>query len=219
MKSIQCSVRFASLVFLMTSSAVWAQAPQAPAAPQAQPSAAPTQAPQVPPVEELHNGLRRLQATMEKALNSRDLDTIVANVHDDVVFTTMNGDIVRGKQGVREYFERMMNGPDKVVEDVQTKFEADDLSVLHGGDTAVAFGHTQDHYVLTGGETFDVQARWSGTMLRRGKEWIVGSFHYSTNMFDNPVLAAQQKAFTWISVMGALLVAVVAFLLGRRGRA
>jgi uncharacterized protein (TIGR02246 family) len=208
-----------SLVVLMNAAPVLAQEAPAPVAQPVDAPVAVAAAAPAPTDAELHEDLRTLQRTMEKALNSRDIDTIVANVHDDVVFTTMNGDVARGKQGVRDYFHKMMQGPDKIVDAVQTRFEADDLSLLHGGHTAVAFGKTDDHYVLTSGERFDVQARWSGTMVRKQDGWIVASFHYSTNMFDNPVLSAQRRLFGWVGGVGAVALAALAFLLGRRSRA
>jgi uncharacterized protein (TIGR02246 family) len=171
-----------------------------------------------PSEAEAHEGLRELQRVMETALNSGDIDAILANVDDRVIFTTMNGDVARGKDGIRQYFERMMKGPDKVVDSVKTDFEPDDLSILHGPDTAIAFGHTNDRYELTNGSSFDIQARWSGTMLRRDGKWIVGSFHYSTNVFDNPILNAQRRLFTWGGIALVAIAAAVAFWLGRRQR-
>lgn len=173
-------------------------------------------APPAPSDAELHQGLRGLQATMEKALNARDIDTIIANVDERVVFTTMNGDVVRGHDGIRNYFARMMEGPDKVVESVTSHFEADDLSVLHGKGMAIAFGHTDDHYVLTDGESFDIQARWSGTLLHEGSKWRIASFHYSTNVFDNPVLTMQRNTLLGLSAVAVVVIGLVAFFVGRR---
>ena len=162
-----------------------------------------------------HEGLRALQATMETALNSRDIDTILANVDENVVFTTMNGDIARGREGIRSYFAKMMDGPDKVVDSVTSDFIPDDLSVFHGPDVAIAFGKSNDHYVLTSGEKFDISARWTATLLQKGGRWLVGSFHYSANVFDNPILALQRKIILMYAAGGVLLVAILAFLLGR----
>lgn len=184
-----------SLIFFFSSTAVFAQPGNA---------------------EELHNGLRLLKNTMEEALNKGDIDAILENVDERVVFTTMNDDVVRGKQGVRVYFERMMLGPDRVVEKITSKFEVDDLSILHGNNTAIAFGHTEDQYTLAGGNTIDIKARWSATMFLKKGKWVVGSFHYSTNMFDNPILDAQRNIFLWI-IFAVLLVALaLGFFLGRR---
>ena len=172
-----------------------------------------------PRAEALHQELRELRATMERALNERDLDSIVANVTDDVLFTTMNGDVVRGPDAIREYFEKMLSGPDAVVETVTSSFEADDLSLLLEDDVAIAFGDSEDQYVLTNGMDFRVSARWSATMVRRDERWLIANFHYSTNMFDNPVLDAQRATLIKGSVAVALVALLVGFFVGRaRGR-
>lgn len=169
--------------------------------------------------EALHQELRELRATMERALNDRDLDTIVANVTDDVLFTTMNGDVVRGPEMIREYFEKMLSGPDAVVDTVTSSFVADDLSLLVEDDVAIAFGHSDDHYVLKNGMDFRAKARWSATLVRRDDHWFIANFHYSTNMFDNPVLDAQRSTLIKGSVVVAIAALLVGFFAGRaRGR-
>jgi uncharacterized protein (TIGR02246 family) len=168
--------------------------------------------------QQAHDGLRKLRSVMEEAMNSGDIDAILANVDDDVVFTTMNGDVARGKEAIREYYQKMMTGPDRVVQSVTTKFEPDDLSILHGDGVAIAFGRTQDHYVLSNGDEFDISARWSGTMLADDGGWKVASFHYSDNIFDNPVIDAQRRILIGFGVALAVLTGALGFWLGRRRR-
>lgn len=149
--------------------------------------------------EAVHDALRALKATMSKALNERDLDTLVANVDPNVVFTTMNGDVCRGPEEIRAYFDKMMNGPGRIVKNVTVSFEADALTTLHGGDTGIAYGSSKDHYELMDGQTFDISGRWSCTMVRSGDRWLIASFHYSANVFDNPILT---KVKSYISRVG-----------------
>ncbi|GEM_PF-1109702 len=166
--------------------------------------------------KQLHQGLRDLMAVMQKALNESDIDTIIANASENVVFTTMNGDIVHGRKGVRAYFDKMMKGPDKIVSKVTSQFVAEDLSVLYGGDMAVAYGHTDDQYELTDGDTFDIRARWSATLVLDKGKWSVANFHYSTNMFSNPILEAQRKMMMLIAAILAVVLAAVGFFIGRK---
>jgi uncharacterized protein (TIGR02246 family) len=177
--------------------------------------AALAQAPEPPTA---HDELRKLQSVMEDALNKRDLDALVANVDENVVFTTMNGDVARGRQGIRDYFTKMMDGPDKVVDSVTTDFIPDALSILHGDDMAIASGKTNDHYKLVSGKELDIHARWTATLVRKDDRWLVAAFHYSENVFDNPILDAQKKVMLLIAVGAALLMTIIGFLLGRRGR-
>lgn len=167
-----------------------------------------------------HDALRGLQQAMEDALNKRDLDGLLAHVDDTIVFTAMNAEVGRGKDSIRDYFNRMMNGPAKIVESVSMDFIPDSLSVFYGPDVAVSAGTAPAHYVLTNGMDFKVNARWTATLVRRDGRWLVAAFHYSTNMFRNPVLDLQRK---WLLIAGggaALLLGVIGFFVGRRaGRA
>ncbi len=51
--------------------------------------------------------------------------------------------------------------------------------------------------------------------LRQNDKWLIANFHYSTNMFDNPVLTAQRKMFLLGSILIGLISALVGFLLGK----
>lgn len=152
-----------------------------------------------------HQELRKLKATMEKALNERDLDTLVANVDPNVVFSTMNGDVCRGPEEIRAYFHKMLTAPGHIVKNVTVSFEVDQLTTLYGGDTGVAYGGSKDHYELTNGDTFDIKGRWTCTMVRNGDRWVIAAFHYSANVFDNPILD-RLKQVTWM-IGGAGIVA------------
>ncbi|EGY53731.1 SgcJ/EcaC family oxidoreductase [Neisseria shayeganii] len=168
--------------------------------------------------EQLHNELRALRDTMQDALNARRLDTLLNNVTDNVVFSTMNGDRIIGKDGIRQYFQQMMEGDRAVVKNVTAEFEVEALSHLYGGDTAVAFGRSRDRYELNNGETWTVTPQWSATMVRQDGRWLIANFHYSVNMFDNPVLTAQRNWLLGGGIGAALLLGGLGFWLGRRPR-
>ena len=212
--SLQSAVRFFVLATFLVPMFAHAEADIQPPQPS---TATPTSV--APTPEQLHDGLRALKATMEKALNAMDIETVVNNVTEDVVFTTMNGDVARGRDGIKKYFETMMKGPNPRVTSVRAKFEADDLSHLYGNDVAVSFGSSKDQYTLASGESLAVDARWSGTMVRRDGRWLIANFHYSTNMFDNPVLQAQRKLLLIGAAAASVIAALLAFFVGRaRGR-
>jgi len=165
-----------------------------------------------------HDELRALQKTMEDALNGRNLDAMLANVDDKLVFTAMNAESGYGKEHVRDYFNRMLNGPDKIVDNIKVDFVPDGLATFYGPDVAVSAGSAASHYDLTNGMKFDVNARWTATLVRKDGKWLVAAFHYSTNMFKNPVLDTQRKWLTISGIGGALLLGVIGFFVGRRRR-
>lgn len=178
------------------------------------------------PENPAHDELRKLRDQMQTAMNGRDIEGLLAGVTEDVVFSTMNGDVVRGKDAIREYFAKMLDGPDALVKSVSTNFEADDLTLLYGGslgepETAgVAFGHAKDSYVLRDGSTFEVEPRWTATMIREPDGWKVASFHYSVNVFDNPVLnkvTSLAKTAGIAAGLGGLFVGLlIGYLMGKR---
>ena len=201
------------VVTLATIGSAFAQTPPAETPPAAVVTAEPA-----PDNAAAHDELRALQAAMEEALNKSDLDGLLAHVDDTVVFTAMNAAVGRGKEGIRDYFNRMMVGPAKIVDSVKMDFIPDGLSVFYGPDVAVSTGSAPAHYVLTNGMNFEVNARWTATLVRRDGRWLVAAFHYSTNMFKNPVLDMQRK---WLMIAGggvALLLGVIGFFVGRRRR-
>lgn len=164
----------------------------------------------------VHDELRALQKTMEDALNARDLDALLANVDDKLVFTAMNAESGYGKDHVRNYFNKMLNGDKKIVENIKVDFVPDALATFYGPDVAVSAGNADSHYELTNGMKFDVMARWTATLVRKEGRWVVASFHYSTNMFKNPVLEQQRK---WLLIAGggaALLLGLLGFIIGRK---
>jgi uncharacterized protein (TIGR02246 family) len=167
------------------------------------------------PDEEIHNALRQLKATMTKALNERDLDAIVANVDPNVVFTTMNGDVCRGPDQIRAYFDKMLTAPGHIVKNVTVSFEADALTTLYGGDTGIAIGSSKDHYELTNGNTFDINGRWTCTMVRNGDRWVIAAFHYSANVFENPIVDGYRKAIWMVGAGAALVALLLGLILGR----
>lgn len=168
------------------------------------------------PTEQDHNALRALQATMEEALNKRDLDALLANVDDNVAFTAMNAETGYGKQHIRDYFDRMLNGPDKIVENISVDFVPDQLATFYGPDVAVSAGNAASHYELTNGLKFDIDARWTGTLVRKEGRWLVGAFHYSANVFKNPIMDQQRKFLLMAAGGVAILLGIVGFILGRR---
>lgn len=164
----------------------------------------------------VHDELRALQAAMEDALNKRDLDALLANVDDNVAFTAMNAESGYGKQHIRDYFNKMLNGPDKVVENIKVDFIPDALAIFHGSEVAVSAGNADSHYELTNGMKFDVNARWTGTLVRKNGRWLVGAFHYSANVFKNPILETQRKFLLSAGGGVALVFAIAGFFIGRR---
>jgi uncharacterized protein (TIGR02246 family) len=168
-----------------------------------------------------HNELRALRDEALDAFLKKDIDRLLACLHPNVVATFQNGEVYRGRDGVREFHNRMSEGDSRTVLSQKTDFTVDELSILYGDDTAISHGTIEDHFVLHNGMDFDLTSKWTATLVKENDKWLVASFQASTNMFDNGVMDMMLK---WNSiklgaagfVAGGLLVGGIAWL--RRGR-
>jgi ketosteroid isomerase-like protein len=169
------------------------------------------------PVEDpAHAELRALRDSLVDAVNKKDVEALLRQLHPDVVVTWQNAEVSRKPEGVRAYLARMLQGSDRMVDDFTTSVAVDELTILHGGDTGISFGSSRDHFKLRSGQSFDLNSRWSATVVRHDGRWVVGAFHASVNLFDNPLLVGSQRLALGGSI-GALIVGtVLGYLMGRR---
>ncbi|RYZ37996.1 MAG: SgcJ/EcaC family oxidoreductase [Myxococcaceae bacterium] len=167
--------------------------------------------------EATHQALRAIKQDMEDALNKQDLERLLSHLHPDVVFSTMNNDVRVGKDSIRAYYAQMLGGPNSVVKKVTAKFDVDALTRLYG-NAGVAYGSSLDHYELSDGSDIVIHGRWTCTLVKEGDRWLIAAFHYSTNVFDNPLLTKVKNAAMGFGALVAVAALALGFFLGRRGR-
>jgi uncharacterized protein (TIGR02246 family) len=179
--------------------------------------------PAAPSPEAVHDELRKLRDDVLAAIERNDFDAIAPHLHPNVVFTPMNGEVCRGPQEIRAYFDKMLKGPDAIVKNVRFEIEVDRLTDLFG-DTGLAYGSSNDHYTLTNGMDFPVTTRWTCALVRENGRWLITAFHASANVFDNPILDRSKQAakLQWGGIglaAGALVGLLLGVALGRKRRA
>ena len=165
---------------------------------------------------ETHNAIRDMRDGILKAIKDKNVDDLLTYLHEEVVMTAQAGtelQVVRSHRGIREYMDRLLTGPDPGVKTLQVNIEVDELTILHGEDTGIAFGSTNDHYVLRDGSEFDLATRWSATLVKADEAWKVANLHLSSNLFDNPVLAGVKQMVYLVGGIAAVigLLAGIAF--------
>ena len=162
-----------------------------------------------------HAELRTLRDGLVAAIKKNDVDEVLTYLDPDVVVTWQNGEVSRKPAGVRAYYDRVMKGPNRIVDSYTTTPAVDELTRLLGnGDTGISFGSSVDHYKLTDGSEFDLPTRWSATVVKSDGKWRIASFHASVNMFDNPVLMMTVKRVGLWVALGAGVVGILVGLLG-----
>jgi uncharacterized protein (TIGR02246 family) len=153
----------------------------------------------------VHNELRALRDSMIDAVNKNDRDHLLSFLHPNVVVTWMDGEVSRGRDGVKSYYDKMMTGNQRIVDSVQIKPSVDELSIIYGGDTAIAFGSSDDDFKLKSGLEFKVHSRWTGTLVKENGKWLIAAFHASTSLFNNPLLEAAKKLTYVVGAVAALI--------------
>lgn len=165
-----------------------------------------------------HDAIRSLRDSLINAIHKKDIDSLTSLLHEDVVLTAQDGDqlvAVRKREGVRAYMQKLLTGPESGIVSLTTKPVVDELTILHGGDTGVAFGSSSDHYVLRDGGEFDLDTRWSATLVQVDGTWQVANMHVSSNLFDNPITKAMSKIFLYIGLASGIAGLFVGYLIAK----
>jgi ketosteroid isomerase-like protein len=173
-----------------------------------------------PPAEDpAHNELRALRDGLLDAMNKGDVERELTYLHPNVVVTWHDATVSRGRDGVRQYLNRMLTGPDKVVDSYSADVNVDELTLLYGGDTGISFGSAVEHFKMAGGRTLDLPARWSATLVKENGRWLIANLHASDDLFDNPLLTMARRAAYWAGGIALVVGLALGFFLGRRRRA
>ena len=162
-----------------------------------------------------HNELRALRTQVIDAITKGDIDAVLTHVHPNVVVTWQNSEVCRGADGLREFFHRMGKETFKGYKVPPTP---DELTILHGGDTGISFGHVVGAYTLLGKE-LEFKSRWTATLVKENGRWLLASYHVSLNALDNPLFNSARKSLIWIAVATGVLGVLVGWLVGRRKKA
>src|SRR5262245_58078344 len=172
-----------------------------------------------PSDETLHNELRTLKDRAVAAVNKRDPDALMKELDPNIAFTAMNNEVVHGIAEAKAYYQRMLVGAGRVLEDMSLSAEADRPADLYeNGTVAVATGTSNAHFKLTAGPEFDMPLRWSATLRRANDKWAIAGMHFSANIFDNPLLSGMERSIKWVGVITGIVALVGGFLLGRWSR-
>ncbi|RYD18559.1 MAG: DUF4440 domain-containing protein [Verrucomicrobiaceae bacterium] len=162
-----------------------------------------------------HEELRALRTRIIDSITKGDIDSVLTHVHPDVVITWQNSEVCRGRQGLKDFFDRMGK---KSFKGYKVPPTPDELTILHGGDTGVSFGKTVAEYDLLG-RHYEIESRWTATLVKQDGKWLLGAYHISMNTLDNPLLSAAKKALYVAGGIGLVLGILIGRLLGKRAKA
>jgi hypothetical protein len=170
-------------------------------------------------VEATHNELRALRDGLMDAVNKGDIERELTYLTTNVVVTWHNAEVSRGREGVRDYYNRLTSGPNKMVDKFSAEINVDELTILYGKNTGIAFGSSVEHFKLTNGRSFDLRGRWTITMVKENGQWLIASLHVSTNIFDNVMLDMVKKYAVYAACIAFAVGGFLGWLIGRRRKA
>jgi ketosteroid isomerase-like protein len=158
--------------------------------------------------------LRGILADIQSGINERNLGKILQHLTDDAVVTYQNAEVSRGRNEVSTHFNQHFMGGSPIIRHFTIRGEIAAPAVF-SGDAAVAHGTCHDEMELSSGRKFELDGKWSATLLYRQDKWRVACLHFSTNVLDNSVVNGVKKLL-WVGVGGGFVLGgVLAFLLTR----
>ncbi len=162
-----------------------------------------------------HQELRQLRDGLLTAMNKSDIESTLTFLSTNCVITWHNAETSRGRDGVRDYFNRVMTGPNKLVDSFHCDLKVDELTILYGDNMGICFGSSNEHFKLATGKDLDVRGRWSATVVKENGRWVIASMHASTNLFDNVMLDLAKKAAVIVGIISLVAGLIAGWLLGR----
>ena len=152
--------------------------------------------------------------SVELALNEQDFDALTPVLDDNIVAVFLDGEVVRTPAGVISYIDKFLSGDTPLLSGFTTSADIAD-SARFFGDIAVANGTSKDVFDLADGSRININSIWSVTLNKGSGSWKIVQLHISTNVFDNPIVAAANERFLIIVTIAAVVGLVIGLLLGR----
>ncbi|MEW5788517.1 MAG: SgcJ/EcaC family oxidoreductase [Pseudomonadota bacterium] len=140
---------------------------------------------------------------MEAAINAQDVERMVAQMTPDATVTWLNGEISRGHDEIRAYYQRMVKGPDRYIDKYTTAARIGAHARFYG-DVAVADGSMRDSFFPVSRAPFQLDSRWTSTSVKVDGHWKVASLHLSSNVFTNDLMSEATQAIWKVGIGGAL---------------
>jgi ketosteroid isomerase-like protein len=152
---------------------------------------------------------------VETALNEKDFNRLTPLLASDVVVVFLNGEVTRGASQVRGYFEKVLGGGQAILKDYTTQATIG-APARFIGDVVIADGKAKDVFTFPDGSEMKVDTLWTVTLAKREGDWKVLQLHFSSNFFDNPMVAAIERKLIIVAVIGLLIGVIAGYLLKRR---
>jgi hypothetical protein len=165
-----------------------------------------------------HQQLRALLVSVRDAINARKLEGLDGVLADHFAVTLADGQLVTDPARLKAYYTGLL-APQGPLRSLTLNPVADELTEFVASDVGICHGTSEDTFVLTDGKTRVLKSRWTATLVKQNGTWKLKAFQAGANVLDNVILDEHKRAFMTLGgggLVGGLLVAGLAFVLGRR---
>lgn len=140
---------------------------------------------------------------IEAGINDQDIERMVAQMTPDATVTWLNGEVSRGHDEIRAYYQRMVKGPERILNKYTTAAKLG-AHARFFGEIAVADGTMRDSFFPVARKPFQLSSNWTSTSANINGAWKVVSLHLSANVFNNDLLDEAKSAAKLAAAGGAL---------------
>lgn len=157
------------------------------------------------PDHAIHEELRGVLKLLESAINSGDFDKMLPVISKQVRATPVNQEFLVSPAEVSAYFKKWF-GPGGYLKKLEIKLEADALTELSPDKSwGIVRGKGIEKYILSDGRHYELQTRWTATMVKEEDgRWRIRAIHIGTDFLNNPILAEAEGAISKVGIAGAL---------------
>lgn len=147
------------------------------------------------PDHAIHEELRSVLTVVESAINSGDYDKMLPVLSEDIRATPINQEFLSSRAEVSAYFKKWF-GAEGYLKKLEISLTPDKLTELSADKTwGVVYGNGIERYVLSDGRPYDLQTRWTATMMKEADgQWRIRAIHIATNFLDNAILTEAEHA-------------------------
>ncbi len=141
---------------------------------------------------------------IEASINAQSVDRMVTQMAPEATVTWLNGEVSRGHEEIKGYYNRMVRGDKRILDKYVTAAKLGAPAKFYGnGEVAVADGTTEDEFFPVSRGPFRLSSNWTATCAKIDGQWKVVALHLSSNVFTNPLLD-EVKGVVWYAAAGAL---------------
>ena len=140
---------------------------------------------------------------MEAAINDQNVERMIAQMTPDATVTWLNGEVSRGHDQIRAYYQRMVKGPERILDRYTTAAKIG-AHARFFGDVAVADGTMRDSFFPVARAPFQLDSHWSSVSVKVDGQWKVAAMHLSANVLTNDLIDEATSAAWKTGIGGAI---------------